>query len=149
MIHLLTFYFVANGDGSREPTVKELEIATTQGENFAKLLNTFHRGLEIIDDKQAEGVQKNAVIEEAVPATGAAVTPTSRAIPEATTSVTTEEPSIKEVEPVPVKEELKSESKPKAEEKTAVVEEKPVAKPTAPQPTPKKEEKKESKCFCM
>ncbi|OAD02437.1 benzoquinone reductase, partial [Mucor lusitanicus CBS 277.49] len=29
---------VANGDGSREPTIKELEIAQTQGENFAKLL---------------------------------------------------------------------------------------------------------------
>ncbi|KAI8975675.1 flavoprotein-like protein [Mycotypha africana] len=40
---------VANGDGSREPTVKELEIATTQGENFAKILTAFHRGSKALD----------------------------------------------------------------------------------------------------
>ncbi|CAO0792798.1 unnamed protein product [Mucor circinelloides] len=172
---------VANGDGSREPTVKELEIAHTQGENFAKLLNTFHRGLGLADDKQVEDVQKvedkqsNDVIEEAAPVTAttatttaptaavaateaneAAVAPasatpaaetttTSREVP-AATSATTEEPSIKEVEPVPAKEEPKSESKPKVEE-----EKKPAtaSKPAAPKTTPKKEEKKESKCFCM
>ncbi|KAI8883357.1 benzoquinone reductase [Backusella circina FSU 941] len=37
---------VANGDGSRQPTEKELSIAKTQGENFARLLNTYHRGIE-------------------------------------------------------------------------------------------------------
>ncbi|KAI7886064.1 NAD(P)H:quinone oxidoreductase, type IV [Lichtheimia hyalospora FSU 10163] len=35
---------VANGDGSRQPSEKELAIAETQGENFAKLLNTMHKG---------------------------------------------------------------------------------------------------------
>ncbi|KAL9536985.1 hypothetical protein MBANPS3_012186 [Mucor bainieri] len=170
---------VANGDGSREPTVKELEIAQTQGENFAKLLNTFHRGLGLTDDKQVEGVQKiedkqsGDVIEEATPAaaTTAAVAateanaadvapasaapaadanPTTRAVP-AATSATTEEPSIKEVEPVPAKEEPKSEPKSKVEEKPVVEEKKPAAtKPAAPKTTtPKKEDKKESKCFCM
>ncbi|KAI8976922.1 flavoprotein-like protein [Pilobolus umbonatus] len=37
---------VANGDGSREPTEKELAIAVTQGENYAKIITTYHRGLE-------------------------------------------------------------------------------------------------------
>ncbi|RCH81776.1 hypothetical protein CU098_002327, partial [Rhizopus stolonifer] len=36
---------VANGDGSRLPSKKELDIANTQGENFAKLLNVYHHGL--------------------------------------------------------------------------------------------------------
>lgn len=168
---------VANGDGSREPTVKELEIAQTQGENFAKLLNTFHRGLGLNDDKQVEDVQKvedkqsGDVIEEAAApaaATTAAVAateaskadaapatdanPTTREVPAATSAAAAEEPSIKEVEPVPAKEEPKSEPKPKAEEKPVVEEKKPAAttKPAAPKTTtPKKEDKKESKCFCM
>lgn len=41
-----TNLFAANGDGSRQPTEKELSIAKTQGENFARLLNTYHRGIE-------------------------------------------------------------------------------------------------------
>ena len=39
-----TLYLIANGDGSRQPSEKELAIAETQGENFAKLLNTMHKG---------------------------------------------------------------------------------------------------------
>ncbi|GAN10596.1 pst3 flavodoxin [Mucor ambiguus] len=35
---------VANGDGSRQPTEKELEIARTQGENFGKVVSTYVRG---------------------------------------------------------------------------------------------------------
>ncbi|CAO0802131.1 unnamed protein product [Mucor circinelloides] len=35
---------VANGDGSRQPTEKELEIARTQGENFGKVVVTYVRG---------------------------------------------------------------------------------------------------------
>lgn len=35
---------VANGDGSRQPTKKELEIAYTQGENFGKIVTTYVRG---------------------------------------------------------------------------------------------------------
>ncbi|EPB88636.1 hypothetical protein PS15m_003230 [Mucor circinelloides] len=35
---------VANGDGSRQPTEKELEIARTQGENFGKVVATYVRG---------------------------------------------------------------------------------------------------------
>ncbi|KAG2209097.1 hypothetical protein INT46_006261 [Mucor plumbeus] len=35
---------VANGDGSRQPTEKELEIARTQGENFGKIITTYVRG---------------------------------------------------------------------------------------------------------
>ncbi|KAF1804126.1 benzoquinone reductase [Mucor lusitanicus] len=35
---------VANGDGSRQPTEKELEIARTQGENFGKVVTTYVRG---------------------------------------------------------------------------------------------------------
>jgi NAD(P)H dehydrogenase (quinone) len=35
---------VANGDGSRLPSEKELSIAHTQGENFAKVVKTFVAG---------------------------------------------------------------------------------------------------------
>ncbi|KAI8356207.1 NAD(P)H:quinone oxidoreductase, type IV [Blakeslea trispora] len=35
---------VANGDGSRQPTQKELEIARTQGENFGKVVSTYIKG---------------------------------------------------------------------------------------------------------
>ncbi|GAB5593352.1 hypothetical protein Unana1_08252 [Umbelopsis nana] len=35
---------VANGDGSRLPSEKELSIARTQGENFAKVVKTFAAG---------------------------------------------------------------------------------------------------------
>ncbi|KAI9262239.1 NAD(P)H:quinone oxidoreductase, type IV [Phascolomyces articulosus] len=35
---------VANGDGSREPTEKELEIAVTQGQNFGKVVSTYKAG---------------------------------------------------------------------------------------------------------
>jgi NAD(P)H:quinone oxidoreductase type IV len=35
---------VANGDGSRQPSEKELSIAETQGENFAKTVKTFVAG---------------------------------------------------------------------------------------------------------
>lgn len=35
---------IANGDGSRQPSEKELSIAETQGENFAKTVKTFVAG---------------------------------------------------------------------------------------------------------
>ncbi|KAI8391080.1 NAD(P)H:quinone oxidoreductase, type IV [Radiomyces spectabilis] len=35
---------VANGDGSRQPTQKELEIAVNQGENFGKIVSTYVQG---------------------------------------------------------------------------------------------------------
>lgn len=35
---------VTNGDGSRQPSAKELELAKFQGEAFGKLLNTFAKG---------------------------------------------------------------------------------------------------------
>ncbi|KAJ8654488.1 NAD(P)H:quinone oxidoreductase, type IV [Lichtheimia ornata] len=35
---------VANGDGSRQPTEKELDIARTQGENFGKVVATYVKG---------------------------------------------------------------------------------------------------------
>ncbi|KAI8640088.1 NAD(P)H:quinone oxidoreductase, type IV [Parasitella parasitica] len=38
---------VANGDGSRQPTEKELEIARNQGENFGKVITTYVRGKTI------------------------------------------------------------------------------------------------------
>lgn len=45
-IKILNFYTisVANGDGSRQVTQKELEIAHTQGENFGKLVSTYVKG---------------------------------------------------------------------------------------------------------
>ncbi|KAI7852833.1 NAD(P)H:quinone oxidoreductase, type IV [Circinella umbellata] len=38
---------VANGDGSRQPTEKELQIAKTQGENFAKVVSTYVAGKNV------------------------------------------------------------------------------------------------------
>ncbi|KAG0168821.1 hypothetical protein DFQ28_000369 [Apophysomyces sp. BC1034] len=35
---------IANGDGSRQPTEKELEIAVNQGENFGAIVNTYVQG---------------------------------------------------------------------------------------------------------
>ncbi|KAF7727741.1 hypothetical protein EC973_007200 [Apophysomyces ossiformis] len=35
---------IANGDGSRQPTEKELEIAMNQGENFGAIVNTYVQG---------------------------------------------------------------------------------------------------------
>jgi NAD(P)H dehydrogenase (quinone) len=35
---------VANGDGSRQVSQKELEIAHTQGENFGKIVSTYVKG---------------------------------------------------------------------------------------------------------
>lgn len=34
----------SNGDGSRQPTEKELAIAKAQGENFGKVVNTYMAG---------------------------------------------------------------------------------------------------------
>lgn len=52
-------FCIANGDGSRQPTEKELAIARTQGENFAKILNTFHRGQNApVEEKKQEVVQE-------------------------------------------------------------------------------------------
>ncbi|KAI7903998.1 flavoprotein-like protein [Cokeromyces recurvatus] len=154
---------VANGDGSREPTEKELEIARTQGENFAKLLNIYHRGLEMVYDQTTDEIVEVAndetvdkeisenddiEIEEA---------PVVKPSTEVDDTVNAKEPSIKEevvaaaetttttaatAEPTPVdKEEPKSESKPKTEEKkpsitTAEKENKPTTTTTTtPKPT--------------
>jgi NAD(P)H dehydrogenase (quinone) len=39
---------IANGDGSRQPTTKELEIAHSQGENFGKIITTYVKGKTIV-----------------------------------------------------------------------------------------------------
>lgn len=46
-IYLLTLailYVCRNGDGSRQPSVKELEIARQQGEDFGRIVDTYVRG---------------------------------------------------------------------------------------------------------
>ena len=87
--------YIANGDGSREPSEKELEIAYTQGENFAKILNTFQRGLSLLpatesakevtteESKPEENKAVPAAVEAAV-AAPAATEGATRAIDEAT-----------------------------------------------------------------
>jgi NAD(P)H dehydrogenase (quinone) len=69
-----TNLFAANGDGSRQPTEKELSIAKTQGENFARLLNTYHRGIEsstttpvgeeVTEQKEEPAVSREVAVEE-------------------------------------------------------------------------------------
>lgn len=61
---------IANGDGSRQPSEKELAIAETQGENFAKLLNTMHKG-QAPQEKKEQTVDKP----KEAPTTRAAATP--------------------------------------------------------------------------
>ncbi|KAI8888295.1 benzoquinone reductase [Backusella circina FSU 941] len=39
---------IANGDGSRQVTQKEKEIAVTQGENFGKIISTYVKGKAIV-----------------------------------------------------------------------------------------------------
>lgn len=41
-------FLLANGDGSRQPSQKELEIAATQGENFGKVVSTYYKGKSTI-----------------------------------------------------------------------------------------------------
>ncbi|CAO3610109.1 unnamed protein product [Mucor hiemalis] len=156
---------VANGDGSREPSVKELEIARTQGENFAKILNTYHRGLNLVtaaapatEETAAVAPVETAVVEdksepkvEEVVAPAVATAVAAPAVVAAATKTTEEPVAQKETvaEPAattsaPVKEEPKAEVKPKVEEKPAA--EKSVPKAAT---KPKEKEKKESKCFCM
>lgn len=155
---------LANGDGSREPTAKELEIARTQGENFAKILNTYHRGLNLASaateetgkDAAAVVPVETAVVEDkSAPKTEEVVAPAvatavaAPAVVDAATK-TTEEPSAKKetttetpvTTATPAMEEPKAEVKPK-------VEEKPVAEKSTPKEATKPKEKKESKCFCM
>ncbi|KAI9489319.1 flavoprotein-like protein [Zychaea mexicana] len=72
---------VANGDGSRQPSEKELEIAQAQGENFGKLLVTFEKGSnasaengDAIKTEQQNGAAKQSEEEEEAPAAAAATT---------------------------------------------------------------------------
>ncbi|KAI8076148.1 flavoprotein-like protein, partial [Thamnidium elegans] len=59
---------VANGDGSRQPSEKELTIARTQGENFAKILNTFHQGVKLIEsEKEVEATNAAEPVKTAEP----------------------------------------------------------------------------------
>ncbi|KAI7896381.1 flavoprotein-like protein [Mucor mucedo] len=103
---------VANGDGSRQATEKELEIARTQGENFAKLLITFHRGLEVAEEE--ENVKKTNVVEsvEAVEEAAVSVEETEAPKPVVTETVKAEEPKAEEKKSRAVaKPEAKKESK--------------------------------------
>ncbi|KAI8344704.1 flavoprotein-like protein [Chlamydoabsidia padenii] len=45
---------LSNGDGSRVPIEEELEMAKNQGENFAKLLATYHQGMRKADPSEVE-----------------------------------------------------------------------------------------------
>ncbi|GAA5803895.1 hypothetical protein HPULCUR_009380 [Helicostylum pulchrum] len=110
---------VANGDGSRQPSVKELTIARTQGENFAKVLNTFHQGKKLIESEKE----------------------TLKVEPTKATTETAE--PVKVAEPVEVTEPVK------AAEPVKEVDHAEEPKPAPRSTQPKLEEKKDSKCFCM
>ncbi|RUS20560.1 flavo protein-like protein [Endogone sp. FLAS-F59071] len=45
---------ITGGDGSRLPSEEELSVARTQGENFAKLVNAFHKGKTILEATKTE-----------------------------------------------------------------------------------------------
>ncbi|OAD72814.1 benzoquinone reductase [Phycomyces blakesleeanus NRRL 1555(-)] len=49
---------VANGDGSRQVSQKEKDIASTQGENFGKIIQTFHKGSKILNGEASEPADK-------------------------------------------------------------------------------------------
>lgn len=44
MTFLMLTHNSRNGDGSRQPSAKELEIARQQGEDFGRIVDTFVRG---------------------------------------------------------------------------------------------------------
>ncbi|CEG75600.1 Putative NAD(P)H:quinone oxidoreductase, type IV [Rhizopus microsporus] len=137
---------VANGDGSRLPTDKEKDIAKTQGELFAKLLNTYHRGLEIVKKENSKSTADSAVANATEPSTTPAPVQSSSAGKEETAAPTTEEPQKSANEPIaPVS------------ETTRQVDENPTTSnnngnknvPKSASKTKSKKEKKSSKCFCM
>ncbi|KAI8372932.1 flavoprotein-like protein [Radiomyces spectabilis] len=110
---------VTNGDGSRQPSEKELAVARTQGQNFGKILSAYHRGLEKTATNSPAPSQKEASDKPAATAT-------------TTTTTTTAEPAAKPVDQAPKEREVKKET---------------AAKPA--EPKNKAEEKKKSSCFCM
>ncbi|KAH8555596.1 flavoprotein-like protein [Umbelopsis sp. PMI_123] len=91
---------VANGDGSRMPSEKELVIAYTQGENFAKIVKTMKQGATILEKANLDNASED---------TRAGSAPTyAEAEP-----VKPEKTNIPEV-----KKEVTRKSEPKKEEKT-------------------------------
>lgn len=137
---------VANGDGSRLPTDKEKDIAKTQGELFAKLLNTYHRGLEIVKKESSKSTADSAVANTTEPSTTPAPVESSSAGKEETAAPTTEEPQKNIDEPIaPVSETTRQvDENPTTSNNN---ENKNVSKSASK--TKSKKEKKSSKCFCM
>jgi NAD(P)H dehydrogenase (quinone) len=96
---------VANGDGSRQPSEKELAIVYTQGENFAKVVKTMKQGAAILAKAEADNTSEDTRAEsEPIQAN--------------------EKPVEKEAEPVkkeaePVKENVTKKPEVKKEEKKA------------------------------
>ncbi|KAG1054426.1 hypothetical protein G6F43_003558 [Rhizopus delemar] len=120
---------IANGDGSRLPTEKELDIAQTQGVNFANLLNAYHRGLTP-DTSGTKSTHKEIKTSDA-PTADAAAPPApveSTGEPTAATTAITDAGD--------------HQAEPTAERSAEATEKKASAVKA------KKEEKK-SKCFCM
>lgn len=131
---------IANGDGSRLPTEKELDIAQTQGVNFANLLNAYHRGLKL-DTSGTESTNKeiktsDAPTADAAPAAAAPTTaPTTAPAPvESTGEPTAATTAITDAGD--------NHAGPTTERSAEATEKKASAVKA------KKEEKK-SKCFCM
>ncbi|KAI8575624.1 hypothetical protein K450DRAFT_260982 [Umbelopsis ramanniana AG] len=89
---------VANGDGSRQPTEKELAIVYTQGENFAKVVKTMKQGAANLEKPEVDTFSEG-----------------TRA--DVTESVETKEEPIK-TETQPVKQNVAKKSEVKKEEKT-------------------------------
>jgi len=50
---------VANGDGSRQPSEKELAIVYTQGENFAKIVKTMKQGAAILAKAEVDNASES------------------------------------------------------------------------------------------
>lgn len=119
---------IANGDGSRLPTEKELDIAQTQGVNFANLLNAYHRGLTP-DTSGTKSTHKEIKTSDAPTADAAPPAPVeSTGEPTAATTAITDAGD--------------HQAEPTAERSAEATEKKASAVKA------KKEEKK-SKCFCM
>lgn len=120
---------IANGDGSRLPTEKELDIAQTQGVNFANLLNAYHRGLTL-DTSGTKSTHKEIKTSDAPTADTAAPPAPVESTGEPTAATTA------------ITDAGDHQAGPTAERSAEATEKKASAVKA------KKEEKK-SKCFCM
>ncbi|KAI9247627.1 flavoprotein-like protein [Sporodiniella umbellata] len=143
---------IANGDGSRLPSEKELAIAQTQGSQFATLLNTFHRGLaHLAAPSEANNAPIEAAIESAIAAPVATETTIEKREAKPSEPMETkpsEQTRDTPSEPMETKPSEQTETKPSEQTRDTPSDREHHESTMKSTKTSKKDGKK-SKCFCM